>query len=113
MSKFGNSVSKGTLILSFDDQFIEEKLEKDKLNKPKNIGDGLLKGFASAGTSIWSGVSGVVTKPIQGAKNDGIEGFFIGIGKGATGLVAKTVSGTVDIVAKTTEGIDNQTKSNA
>lgn len=64
LSKFGNSVSKGTLTLSFDDQFIEAKIEKDRLNKPRNIGDGILKGFSSAGTSIWSGVTGVVTKPI-------------------------------------------------
>jgi hypothetical protein len=29
------------------------------------------------------------------------------MGKGAAGLVTKTVSGTVDIFAKTSEGIDN------
>jgi len=39
-----------------------------------------------------------------------VGGFFKGIGKGAAGLVTKTVSGTIDIVAKTTEGLDNQTK---
>ena len=54
-----------------------------------------------------------MTKPIDGAKADGVGGFFKGIGKGASGLVAKTVSGTIDIVAKTTEGIDNQTKTTA
>jgi vacuolar protein sorting-associated protein 13A/C len=70
----------------------------------------LAKGFTSAGTSIWSGVTGVVSKPVEGAKKEGFGGFFKGIGKGATGLVAKTVSGTIDIVAKTSEGIDNSTK---
>jgi vacuolar protein sorting-associated protein 13A/C len=52
----------------------------------------------------------VFTKPIQGAETGGVGGFFKGIGKGAAGLVTKTVSGTIDIVAKTTEGLDNQTK---
>jgi vacuolar protein sorting-associated protein 13A/C len=110
VSKIGNSISKGTLALSFDDNFIEKKNNEDTLHKPKNIGDGLVKGFSSAGTSIWSGVAGVFTKPVEGAQNDGLSGFFVGIGKGAAGLVTKTVSGTIDIVAKTTEGLDNQTK---
>ncbi len=30
-----------------------------------------------------------------------------GVGKGVFGLIAKPVSGVVDIVAKTTEGLDN------
>ena len=107
MSKMGNSLSKGTLALSMDEKFIEKKQEHDKKHKPKNIGDGLVKGFSSAGSSIWSGVSGVFTKPIEGAMDDGVGGFFKGVGKGAAGLVTKTISGTVDIVAKTTEGLDN------
>lgn len=111
LSKFGNSISKGTLALSFDDKFIEEKNYDNKKNKPKNVGDGLVKGFSSAGTSILSGVTGVFTKPVEGAKQEGVGGFFKGIGKGAAGLVTKTVSGTIDIVAKTTEGLDNQAKS--
>ena len=71
----------------------------------------MAKGFSSAGTSIWSGVSGVFTKPIEGAKNDGVGGFLRGVGRGGAGLVTKTVSGMVDIVAKTSEGLENSTKS--
>ena len=32
LNKFGNSFSKGTLALSLDDKFIEEKNESDKVN---------------------------------------------------------------------------------
>ena len=113
LSKFGNSLSKGALALSFDDQFIEAKNYDNQKNKPKNVGDGLVKGFSSAGSSVLSGVAGVFTKPVEGAKQAGVGGFFKGIGKGAAGLVTKTVSGTIDIVAKTTEGLDNQTKSSS
>ena len=108
VSKIGNSLSKGALAFSFDEKYIEQKNEKDRLNKPVNVGDGMVKGFSNAGSSIWSGFSGVFTKPIEGAKEDGVGGFFVGIGKGAAGFVSKTVSGTVDIVAKTSEGLDNQ-----
>jgi len=111
VSKIGSSLSKGALVLSFDDKFIQEKNKRDMLQKPKHIGDGIVKGFSSAGTSIWSGVTGLVSKPYEGAKEEGVGGFIVGVGKGAAGLVSKTVSGAVDIVAKTTEGLDNQAKS--
>lgn len=111
VSKIGNSLSKGALVLSFDDKFIQEKNKRDIVQKPKHVGDGLVKGFSSAGTSIWSGVTGLVRKPYEGAKEEGVGGFIVGVGKGAAGLVSKTVSGAVDIVAKTTEGIDNHAKS--
>jgi vacuolar protein sorting-associated protein 13A/C len=54
------------------------------------------------GTSVFSGVTGVFTKPVQGARTGGVGGFFGGVGKGMAGLVAKPVSGVVDLVSKTT-----------
>jgi vacuolar protein sorting-associated protein 13A/C len=111
MAKIGQSISKGTLALSFDDKFIEEKNEKERRNQPKSMSDGMKKGFASAGSSIYSGISGVFTKPIEGAKTDGVFGFLKGGAQGAAGLVTKTISGGIDIIAKTSEGLDNQSKS--
>lgn len=110
VSKIGSSLSKGAVALSFDDTFIHEKNRRDIIQKPKHIGDGLVKGFSSAGTSLWSGVTGLVRQPYEGAREEGVGGFIVGVGKGAAGLVTKTVSGAVDIVAKTAEGIDNQAK---
>mmetsp|Transcript_21721 Transcript_21721/g.33488 ORF Transcript_21721/g.33488 Transcript_21721/m.33488 type:complete len:166 (+) Transcript_21721:11906-12403(+) len=63
VSKLTNSVSRGTLALSFDDKFVEQKNEQDKMNQPKNFGEGVAQGFSSAGESIWSGVTGVFSKP--------------------------------------------------
>ena len=65
------------------------------------------KGFASAGSSISSGFKGLVTKPIEGAKDGGFIGFFKGGAQGAAGLITKTTSGVIDIIAKTSEGLDN------
>lgn len=48
-----------------------------------------------------------MTKPVEGAKSEGVGGFFKGIGKGAVGLVAKPVSGVVDFVSKTAEGVES------
>jgi len=110
MAKIGQSISKGTLALSFDDKFIEAKNMKEKRNKPKSVSDGIKKGFASASTSIYSGITGVFTKPLEGAKNEGLFGFIKGGAQGAAGLVTKTISGGIDIIAKTSEGLDNQSK---
>ena len=31
---------------------------------------------------VFDGVTGVVTKPISGARSEGVQGFFKGLGKG-------------------------------
>ncbi|CAF4595936.1 unnamed protein product, partial [Rotaria sp. Silwood2] len=45
------------------------------------------------------GVTGVVTKPIRGAKHGGATGFFKGLGQGAVGLVARPTGGVVDFAS--------------
>lgn len=54
---------------------------------------------------MFSGVTGVVTKPIEGAKKEGAAGFFKGFGKGLIGVVARPVSGVIDLASNTFEGI--------
>jgi vacuolar protein sorting-associated protein 13A/C len=46
-------------------------------------------------------------KPFEGAKKDGVKGFFKGTLQGISGLVIKPVTGILDAAAKTTEGIKN------
>ncbi len=45
------------------------------------------------------GFSGVFTKPFKGAKADGVEGFFKGLGKGAIGLVVRPTAGVIDFTS--------------
>lgn len=45
------------------------------------------------------GVSGVFTKPISGAREEGVEGFFKGVGKGVVGLVTRPAGGVVDFAS--------------
>lgn len=65
------------------------------------------KGVLGLGRSIWDGVSGIVTQPIKGAQKEGISGFGKGLGKGLLGTVVKPISGVVDLVSKTTEGVES------
>ena len=80
-----------------------ENMEK----KPKHFGDGLLMGLKSAGRGFESGLTGVITKPVEGAKKKGIKGLLSGAWQGVSGLVIKPVSGTLDLLSKTTQGIQN------
>jgi vacuolar protein sorting-associated protein 13A/C len=55
-------------------------------------------------------VIGVVKQPVKGTKKEGVLGFFKGVGKGMAGLVMKPLSGTMDLVSNTSEGIKNTAK---
>jgi vacuolar protein sorting-associated protein 13A/C len=48
---------------------------------------------------VVDGVSGVILKPISGAKQEGVEGFFKGVGKGVMGLVTRPTAGVIDFAS--------------
>lgn len=45
------------------------------------------------GHTVKDGITGVVMKPVRGAKKGGAMGFVKGVGQGVVGLVAAPVSG--------------------
>ncbi len=49
------------------------------------------------------GVGGVISKPISGAREEGVEGFAKGIGKGVVGLFMRPASGVVDFASGTVD----------
>lgn len=72
---------------------------------PHGIGQGLIKGGTSLLMGLFFGVSGVVVKPVTGARSEGVEGFFKGIGKGLLGLLAHPTGGVIDMVSFTLDGV--------
>lgn len=55
--------------------------------------------FIIFGQGVFDGVTGVVMKPISGAREDGVEGFFKGFGKGMVGLVTRPTAGVIDFAS--------------
>ncbi|KAJ9559357.1 hypothetical protein OSB04_013971 [Centaurea solstitialis] len=88
-SAFGH-MSKGVAALSMDKKFIQSR-------QRQRGGGALAKG-------LFRGVTGILTKPLEGAKASGVEGFVQGVGKGIIGAAAQPVSGVLDLLSKTTEG---------
>ena len=72
---------------------------------------GLEQGVGSVLNSGWSGLSGLITKPNEGYQREGFTGFLKGAISGTTGFFVKPIAGTMDLISKTSEGIQNSSKS--
>eukprot|EP01107_Rhizomastix_libera_P009123 TRINITY_DN2509_c0_g1_i2.p1 TRINITY_DN2509_c0_g1~~TRINITY_DN2509_c0_g1_i2.p1 ORF type:complete len:3538 (+),score=1196.63 TRINITY_DN2509_c0_g1_i2:754-10614(+) len=106
VSKFTGAIGKGVATLSMDDDYLKQRRLNQK-KQPKHIGDGALQGVQALGMGIFHGISGIVTKPVEGAKSGGFAGFAKGLGKGIVGVAVKPVAGVFEFATKTTEGIRN------
>ncbi|KAG5175783.1 hypothetical protein JKP88DRAFT_351402 [Tribonema minus] len=60
--------------------------------------------------SIQQGISGLVDRPMEGAKEEGVAGFLTGMAKGIVVAVAAPVAGALGAVSKVTEGVDASTR---
>ena len=73
------------------------RLYNDTTVRPQENVTGFQSGLKAASMDfahgIYDGVTGVVTQPINGAKEGGIGGFVAGVGKGLGGLILKPTGG--------------------
>lgn len=70
----------------------------------------LLDGGESLARGVFNGVTGVFTKPIEGAQKSGVGGFVMGIGKGVVGVATNTVGGALTLASKSVEGVSTTIK---
>lgn len=110
VSKVFSSVSKGLLVLTDDPDYMSRR-EEDDLEKPQNPLEGLGYGLRSTITGVAGGISGIIEKPVEGVKKEGVTGFFKGTLRGISGLIIMPISGTLDFFSKTTEGFKNMVSS--
>ncbi|XP_065669589.1 intermembrane lipid transfer protein VPS13A isoform X9 [Hydra vulgaris] len=90
--------------MSFDSEYKKKRKARMQVNR-SCVGQELIIGGKQFLFGILFGVSGLVTKPVQGARASGINGFFKGVGKGIIGLLVKPASGVVDLVTSSLDGI--------
>ena len=88
----------------------KQKRDAKEDKEPSNLVSGVAYGTKSMLSNVFSAVTGVITEPVKGAKQGGMKGMSVGIGKGFLGLVCKPMKGTIDLVTKTTRGISNTPK---
>ena len=58
---------------------------------------------------ITGGVTGLFSKPVEGARKEGLGGLFKGVVKGAAGLVVKPVVGVTEAAINVVQGASNAT----
>ena len=107
VSKITSGFSKEILMISLDENYINERERRNMMDKPKNVIEGIGYGISSMMSGLFYGVTDVVRKPLEGAKKDNLKGLGKGVLQGLGGLVVKPVSGVVDLISKTTDGIKN------
>ncbi|KAG1338373.1 hypothetical protein COCNU_04G006790 [Cocos nucifera] len=97
-----SSMSKGVAALSMDKKFIQNRQKKDS-KSVEDIGDVIGEEVGALAKGFFRGVTGILTKPLEGAKSFGVEGFAQGVGKGLIGAAVQPMGGVLDLLSKTTE----------
>ncbi|BES95651.1 Vacuolar protein [Nesidiocoris tenuis] len=98
VSKITGAMGKGLAALTFDKEYQKDRLEMYS-HQPANLQEGLAQSGKGLVMGVFHGVTGVVSKPISGAKEEGVQGFFKGAGKGLVGLVTRPTAGIVDFAS--------------
>jgi vacuolar protein sorting-associated protein 13A/C len=109
LSKVTGSISKGLATATMDKQFQDRRRMTRARNRPKHALYGVTAGANSLVSSVASGVGGLARKPLEGAEQDGVAGFFKGVGLGVLGLATKPAIGIFDLASNVSEGIRNTT----
>ncbi|GAM28695.1 hypothetical protein SAMD00019534_118710, partial [Acytostelium subglobosum LB1] len=108
ISKITGTIGSGVATLSFDDKYLQDR-KAQQSKKPKHVGEGLAMGGIGIGKGLFQGITGIVTKPVEGAKKDGFLGFAKGLAQGVIGVAVKPTAAVIDATTKATEGIKNTT----
>ncbi|KAM5292524.1 intermembrane lipid transfer protein VPS13C [Ctenodactylus gundi] len=110
VSRITGSVGKGLAAITMDKEY-QQKRREEMGRQPKDFGDSLAKGGKGFLRGVVGGVTGIITKPVEGAKKEGAAGFFKGIGKGLVGAVARPTGGIIDMASSTFQGIQRAAES--
>ncbi|XP_053986716.1 intermembrane lipid transfer protein Vps13 isoform X2 [Hylaeus volcanicus] len=111
VSKITGAMGKGIAALTFDKDY--QRKRQEQLNKqPANLQEGLARSGKGLVMGVFDGVTGVVMKPISGAKEEGVEGFFKGFGKGVVGLVTRPTAGVIDFASGSLGAVKRATELN-
>ncbi|KTG37053.1 hypothetical protein cypCar_00003660 [Cyprinus carpio] len=110
VSRITGSVGKGLAAITMDKEYQQKR--REEMNRPsRDFGESLAKGGKGFLKGVVGGVTGIVTKPVEGAKKEGAAGFFKGIGKGLVGVVARPTGGIIDMASSTFQGIQRVAES--
>ncbi|KAK6170959.1 hypothetical protein SNE40_019236 [Patella caerulea] len=98
------SVGNALAVLSFDNDYRRKRRARMQ-QQPKHLPASLIVAARSLVIGLGVGFSGIILDPVKGANEEGVEGFFKGVGKGILGLLTKPAGGVIDMVSMAFDGI--------
>ncbi|KAL3882618.1 hypothetical protein ACJMK2_028943 [Sinanodonta woodiana] len=104
LARITGSLGNALAVLSFDNSYKSRRRSAFQ-QKPSNLPLSLVLGGKSFVMGVCLGLSGVVLDPVKGAQEEGVEGFFKGVGKGIMGLLTKPTGGVLDMVSMAFDGM--------
>ncbi|RWS14430.1 vacuolar protein sorting-associated protein 13C-like isoform X4 [Dinothrombium tinctorium] len=107
LGRITGTIGQGISSLTMDEE--DKRRRRETLNRGHSFaqsGKNLAKGF-------FSGVTGIVTKPLQGGKTQGFEGFVKGVGRGVVGVVAQPATGVIDFASGSLNALQRAVDVNA
>ncbi|KAF8818152.1 hypothetical protein IE077_002137, partial [Cardiosporidium cionae] len=105
LSKMAGAASQSLGMWTMDEDYIQEQKDSAIRIRPRDLGEGVVYGAEAFRKAFVGGLTGLVQDPIKGVKDEGVEGFLKGTGRGLMGAVFKPLTGALDFAQKTTEGI--------
>ncbi|KAH6774114.1 pleckstrin homology domain-containing protein [Perilla frutescens var. frutescens] len=99
------SLSKGFAELSTDGQFLQLRSKQVWSRRITGVGDGIVQGTEALAQGFAFGVSGVVRKPVENARQNGLLGLAHGLGQAFLGFFVQPMSGALDFFSLTVDGI--------
>ncbi|KAL2901743.1 Vacuolar protein sorting-associated protein 13C [Bienertia sinuspersici] len=99
------SLSKGFAELSTDGQFLRLRSKQVWSRRITGVGDGIIQGTEALAQGVAFGVSGVVRKPVESARQNGVVGLAHGLGRAFVGFIVQPMSGALDFLSLTVDGI--------
>ncbi|KAL4278350.1 hypothetical protein GQ457_03G021670 [Hibiscus cannabinus] len=99
------SLGKGFAELSTDGQFLQMRSKQVLSRKITGVADGFIQGTEALAQGVAFGVAGVVRKPVENARQNGLLGLAQGIGRAFLGFLVQPVSGALDFFSLTVDGI--------
>ncbi|KAI4459978.1 vacuolar protein sorting-associated protein vps13 [Holotrichia oblita] len=109
VSRITGAMGKGLAALTFDKEY--QRKRQNQLNKtPGSVQEGIARSGKGLVMGVYDGITGVVRKPISGAKEEGVGGFIKGLGKGAVGLVTRPTAGVIDFASSSLDTVKRVTE---
>ncbi|GIY47635.1 vacuolar protein sorting-associated protein 13D [Caerostris extrusa] len=97
-AKLTSSMSDGLGVVAMDDK--HQRIRKQIRQQSAARGnDHLVAGLKGLGFGLIGGVTSVFTQTYEGAVQEGVQGFFSGLGKGIVGTVTKPAVGFLDFAS--------------